>query len=232
MSHVLLVLTTTAPLIAVMVALPRPAPRLPPRSCAHVTTTASARTWSTMPATTALRLVSIGAALRGAAEALTVRVSRRRTRRSAEAALPDAIELLVLAVHAGATPTRAIHDVQTLVAPVLRPAFGAVVHRLQRGQRLADAVAAIPELLGPRAGALADGIAAADRYGLPLGPVLDALATEARAERRRIGEAQARSLSVKLTFPLVSCTLPAFVLVAIVPAVLGSLGSLPTLPGP
>ena len=47
-----------------------------------------------------------------------------------------------------------------------------------------------------------------------------------RAARRRLGEAAARRLPVRLTFPLVTCTLPAFVLLAIAPAVLGALSTL------
>ena len=69
-------------------------------------------------------------------------------------------------------------------------------------------------------------IATSDRYGLPLGPVLDQLTTEARDSRRRLDQAAARKLPVRLSFPLVACTLPSFVLLAIVPAVIAALSSL------
>ena len=69
-------------------------------------------------------------------------------------------------------------------------------------------------------------IAAADRDGTALVPVLDRLAADARAARRRLAEADARRLPVRLTFPLVTCTLPAFVLLAIAPAVLGAVSTL------
>jgi tight adherence protein C len=100
------------------------------------------------------------------------------------------------------------------------------VHQLARGRRLADALAALPGVLGPGAQPVAEAIGAADRYGLPLGPVLERLADDARATRRRLAEAHARTLPVRLSFPLVTCTLPSFVLLAIVPAVLGTLSSL------
>ncbi len=77
-----------------------------------------------------------------------------------------------------------------------------------------------------RARELASSIAMADRDGLPLAPVLDRLAAEARAERRRLGQAEARRLPVRLSFPLVVCTLPSFVLLAIAPAVLGAISTL------
>lgn len=224
MSPPLIALSIASLVLALGIRIPCPAARTPDStSVAAVASHARPRRWTHL-------VQQLGSSLTTAISVATGGIRRRRRQRAIDTAFPDVVELLVLAVHAGASPTRAVHDVRGLVAPVVRPAFDTVVHRLQRGQRLADAVVAFPEQLGHRAVALADGIAAADRYGLPLGPVLDALAAEARADRRRIGDAQARSLSVKLSFPLVVCTLPAFVLVAIVPAVLGSLASLPTSP--
>jgi tight adherence protein C len=56
--------------------------------------------------------------------------------------------------------------------------------------------------------------------------MLDQLSTEARAARRRLDEADARKLPVRLSFPLVVCTLPSFILLAIAPAVIAALSSL------
>lgn len=155
----------------------------------------------------------------------------RRMRREL-AGWPDAIELVILGVHAGAAPLGAIESATDRlrsaghVDPRIHRAFGEVAHRVHRGVGLADALRALPDQLGPAAAEFADSIATADRYGLPLGPVLDRLALEARAERRRRAEIEARSLPVRLSFPLVVCTLPSFVLLAIVPAVLGAIGTL------
>lgn len=146
---------------------------------------------------------------------------------------PEVIELVILAIHAGAAPLAAIEttgarlgDPASHLDPRIAAAFTEVCHRVHRGSGLADALRALPETLGPVAAEFADSIATADRYGLPLGPVLDRLAAEARAERRRRAESDARSLPVKLSFPLVVCTLPSFVLLAIVPAVLGAIATL------
>ncbi len=73
---------------------------------------------------------------------------------------------------------------------------------------------------------LVDALAEHDRYGTPLGPSLARAAVEARARRRRHAEEAARRLPVTLLFPLVLTTLPAFFLLAIVPLLAGSLGSL------
>lgn len=160
---------------------------------------------------------------------------RAPTRRRPLAGWPETIELVVLALQAGAAPTEAIATTaERLTRPTshrsIDPRIGAAldeaVHRMRRGVGFADALAALPESLGPVAAELADSIAAADRYGQPLGPVLDRLADEARAERRRRAEIEARSLPVRLSFPLVVCTLPSFVLLAIAPAVLGAVATL------
>lgn len=149
----------------------------------------------------------------------------RRTPRALDD-LPDLVELIVIAVRAGATPAAAL-AVATPHAPAsLGPALDEVAHRMRRGQRLADALAAFPDRFGHGASPFVDALATADRYGLPLGPVLDRLAGDIRDARRRRGEQHTRTLPVKLAFPLVVCTLPSFVLLAIVPALLGAVSTL------
>lgn len=150
----------------------------------------------------------------------------RRQRAAIERALPDAMDLLVLSVRAGLTPFQAVRDLATSNVRAIGDSFGEVVRRTERGQPFADALSALPELLGVQAGGLADVIATSDRHGLPLGPVLDQLTAEVRATRRRLDQADARKLPVRLAFPLVVCTLPSFVLLAIAPAVIAALSSL------
>ena len=132
----------------------------------------------------------------------------------------------MLSVRAGLTPIQAVRDLATFDEPVIAEAFAEVVRRTERGQPFADALAALGEQLGSRAGGLADVIATSDRHGLPLGPVLDQLTDEVRSSRRRLEQAEARKLPVRLSFPLVACTLPSFVLLAIAPAVIAALSSL------
>lgn len=154
-----------------------------------------------------------------------IRAARRR-RNDAARALPDALDLLVLCIQTGLTPQQAIAELAVSAPESVRDAFASTVHRCERGQSFADALTALPETLGPGAIGLADVIAASDRYGLPLGPVIDQLTIEARDSRRRLDQAAARKLPVRLSFPLVVCTLPSFVLLAIAPAVIAALSSL------
>ena len=150
----------------------------------------------------------------------------RHARRAAEVAYPDTIELIVLAVRAGYLPAAALQAVLPHLPAALRPAFAEVSARTKAGQRFADALVALPTLLGPMAAPLADSFAAADRYGLPLAPVLERLADEARQRRRRQADTLARQLPVRMSIPLVLCTLPSFVFLAVVPLLLAALSSL------
>ncbi len=119
------------------------------------------------------------------------RARRTRGRRAAERALPDAMDLLVLSVRAGLTPQQAIRDLAASAPDEVRPAFALAAHRGDRGQAFADTLAALPEVLGASALSLADGLASSERYGLPVGPMLDQLvhgsscgATTTRRRRR------------------------------------------------
>lgn len=142
---------------------------------------------------------------------------------------PDAIELIVVALRAGLPPVEAFGRAGQVCTEPIATAFDEVTHRCARGERFADAVRALPDVLGPRAAGVADALATVERYGLAIGPVLDRLAGEVRADRARITAQRARSLSVTMSFPLVVCTLPAFILLTVVPTLLGALSSLPRL---
>jgi tight adherence protein C len=156
------------------------------------------------------------------------RAARADTVRQAAvgAALPDTIELLVALIGAGLTPAQAARAMAERSPAATRPGWAVVVHRVDRGAPLADALGELAVVLGPSAAEMADALAAAERAGRPLGPTLARLSVEARAARRRQLEADARRLPVRLSFPLVVCTLPAFVLVTVVPIGLGTLSSL------
>ena len=156
-----------------------------------------------------------------------VRHRARSTRRIAHD-FPDAIDLLVLSIRAGYLSAQAVVEVIPFLPPTLRPSFAAVGEAMNRGDRFADALGELRTSLGPIAQPLVDSLSSADRYGLPLAPVLERLSFEARQQRRRDTDAAARELPVRLAMPLVLCTLPSFVLLAIVPLLLGALSSLHT----
>ena len=150
----------------------------------------------------------------------------RRARAAIANALPDVVDLLVVAIGAGLTPTLAVRQLAALAPPPFATAFAEVDRRVGHGQRLADALTALVDGVGEPIRPVVAAIAGAERYGAPLGPTLELLAHEARHERRRRAEEAARTLPVKLCFPLVGCILPAFVLLTIAPLIAGALRSL------
>lgn len=154
------------------------------------------------------------------------RRSVRRSRRRAQAALPDLIELVIIGVRAGLTPTAALEAAIRHLPPELADPLEAVRLQMHRGKRLADALDALPDWLGHHAAEFTEALVTADRYGLPLEPILDRLGADVRSARRRLAQEAARTLPVKLSFPLVLCTLPSFVLLAVAPAVLGAVSTI------
>ena len=154
--------------------------------------------------------------------------ARRRARitRAIAHDFPDVLDRLVLSIRAGYMPAQAIVEITPFLPHSLRPSFTAVGEAMHGGDRFADALRILRTELGPIAQPLVDSLSAADRYGLPLAPVLERLSFESRQQRRRDADATARELPVRLAIPLVVCTLPSFVLLAIVPLLLGALSSL------
>lgn len=178
-----------------------------------------ARMVGPMPALGALAMIPL-------ARALAERRTARRARHHIAGAWPNTIEMFVLSVRAGLLPRDAVRALCPAVAPGIGAALTEVIDRFDRGERFAAALSSLPERLGAQALTFADTLAAAERTGLALGPALDRLADEARQHRRRAAEAAARELPVRLSIPLVVCTLPAFALVAVVPLLLGAISSL------
>ncbi|MBL8775999.1 MAG: type II secretion system F family protein [Acidimicrobiales bacterium] len=160
----------------------------------------------------------------------TPMVARRRASRRLDAALlaelPEVVDLFVLAVGSGLTVALAVPAVARHHRGLLGEALVDVARQARLGRRLGDALADLPDVLGERVRPLATVLVSSERYGVALLPALERLAAEARLERRRAAEATARRVPVKLLFPLVLCTLPAFALLTVVPLLAGSLRSL------
>lgn len=156
-------------------------------------------------------------------------LAARRARAAHEARLldqiPDVVDLLALTTVAGLPAGAAIVAIGDRPGGPLGEAMARAAGRLGRGASTAEALDAL-RAVGPAARPLLDALLQHDRYGTPLLPALERVAIEARARRRRRAEEAARRLPVVLLFPLVLTTLPAFVLLTVVPLLAGSLGSL------
>jgi tight adherence protein C len=153
---------------------------------------------------------------------------RRQRRRRAELLrhLPEVADLLVLAVGAGLTVPLAVAAVARRAPGPFAPALGRAISEVALGRRLADALDDVPTQFGDDVRPLIAALVASDRYGAPLLDSLVRLSVELRADRRRRAEEAARRVPVKLLFPLVFCTLPAFALLTVAPLIAGALRSL------
>jgi tight adherence protein C len=158
--------------------------------------------------------------------ALRVRRDERRRVAALAADVPDVVDLFVLAVGAGLTVPLAVATVGRRAAGPLGGELRRVCEEVAVGRRLADALDDVPGRAGEAVRPLVAALVASERYGAPLSSGLERLAAEVRRSRRRRAEEAARRIPVKLLFPLVGCTLPAFALLTVAPLVAGALRSL------
>jgi Flp pilus assembly protein TadB len=154
----------------------------------------------------------------------------RRADAARAARLPDALDLLVLAGSAGLTSRQGLRLVAQRGPPVLRPAFADVIARVDAGAPLGEALPRLVESLGEPARSMVRAVLTAERDGVPIRSLLAHLADEARRQRRHELEAAARRLPVRLSFPLACCSLPAFVVLTVVPLAAAGLQRLGPVP--
>ncbi len=141
----------------------------------------------------------------------------RHSDRQIAAEIPAVLDLLHIAVTAG-------HSLHTAVAAVGGSGTGMVIEglaevqrRFERGGRLTDELAKLPDRLGPELQPLSTTLIVAASSGAPLGPSLQRLADAQRRRVRRHTEERVRRLPVLLLAPLITLVLPAFVLLTVVP---------------
>lgn len=153
---------------------------------------------------------------------------RRQRRRQALVLrdLPEVADLFVLAVGAGLTVPLAVDAVSRRAPGPMGGELSRVMGEVRLGVRLADALSSVVGRVGEEVRPLISALVASDRYGAPLLDGLVRLSAELRSDRRRRAEEAARRVPVKLLFPLVFCTLPAFALLTVAPLLAGALRAL------
>lgn len=166
----------------------------------------------------ALAILFAGPVLLGRLEPRSVRVQREQL----VAELPLALDLLAACLAGGASPAAATAAVAVALPGPCGPRFAAVASALGVGSGPTPAWAALagndPEdPLAPVARLLAR----ASEGGAPVAGSVTRLAADARALARSAGERAARRVGVLAVAPLGLCFLPAFVLLGVVPVVVG-----------
>lgn len=149
-----------------------------------------------------------------------------RRRRLVIAQLPDALEILVCGLRAGLPLPSAMRLVAEHGPPQPAAAFADVLREIADGDTVDHALLVLHDRLGTASAPLISTLTDAHRLGVPIEVLVDRLALDARLARRRASERSARELPVRLTLPLVTCVLPSFVSIVIVPAVIGTFSDL------
>lgn len=148
---------------------------------------------------------------------VALRHRRRKIDARLVAQLPIVVDLLAVAIGAGHAPLFALDLAAQHCPEPIASALGRSVRAQSLGEPVLDAVARLGrehKTLVRLADVLGDAVSG--------GPVLDALgrlAAEERAALRRRAEARARTVPVRLLFPLVFLVLPAFGLMTVVPTI-------------
>jgi pilus assembly protein TadC len=155
-----------------------------------------------------------------------VRALRARRRGAGETEdlrreLPLVADLLAVAVGAGCTPFLAVRATTGWVPTASARCLGDVLRACELGVGFDDALRRLG-VSTPVLSGLADALATSERTGAPVGAALARVADEARASVRRTVEARARTVPVRLLFPLVFLVLPAFALLTVAPALLSA----------
>jgi Flp pilus assembly protein TadB len=144
-----------------------------------------------------------------------------RRRQEVQRDLPMAIHLLGAALSSGSTTARALVAVADALPGPVAEEFRLTHHRLTLGL---DPVEVWRSLDGPFA-PLGRSMARAHESGASVVAAVDQVADRLRAEVRLRRDALARSVEVRAAAPLGLCFLPAFLLIGVVPMVVGIFSS-------
>jgi tight adherence protein C len=192
--------------------------------------------WREDPQVAALAAVCAG----GFGFLLPERVLEHRVRLHAEridAALPAALDLMLLSVEAGQPLDSALIETSRELRDIF-PELSSELQQVQLELRAGRSRAEVLFELGRRTDSaelkkLAMMLMDADRFGSSLGPSLRAHARYIRTRRKLAAQEAARRLGVKLIFPVFFLVMPSVFLVTLGPAVIQIFDALrPMLEGP
>jgi tight adherence protein C len=148
-------------------------------------------------------------------------------------AFPDALDLLVVCSEAGLSLDAALQKVASEInisQPVLADELGIVIAETRAGVERNKAMQRLVERTGVEdIRGLVSTLSQSMRFGTSIAEALKVYSEELRDKRTQAAEAAAAKIGTKLLFPLALCLLPAFLIVAMAPAVIlfqdiGSMG--------
>jgi Flp pilus assembly protein TadB len=150
--------------------------------------------------------------------------ARRRRRLRIRAELPHLVGLLAAAVRGGLPPADGLRVVCAALAGPAAETLAALPPRISLGIDPVDVWRSLEA--DPALAPLGRTMARSARTGEPVADALDRLGDELAAQARAETEDAARRVGVQAAVPLGLCLLPAFLLLGIVPVVVGLVGRL------
>ena len=147
----------------------------------------------------------------------------RRQQAEIERDLPFAVDLLVACVAAGRSPVAAVVGVAAVLPGALGDRLREASGRLALGadqERVWRELAADPALAP-----LGHTLARSARTGSSISTALARCADDVRRQRRARADTVARGVGVRAAAPLGACFLPAFLLIGVVPTIVGAFGA-------
>jgi tight adherence protein C len=142
--------------------------------------------------------------------------------------IPELLDLIAVSVGGGLSPRLALERSPDAIGGPLGEELGCVRRHVALGGSWSSALEDLARRMGlSDVRRLALTLRRSERFGAPVGEQLRVLARDVRAERAARQQERARRVPVTMLFPLVFLILPAFVLSAVVPAVLVAVGDVP-----
>lgn len=154
---------------------------------------------------------------------LRARLHRRRGT-TARTEVSHLCELLALGLRAGAPPRVALAHVVMVTDAEADDPLAKVLHQIDLGIDEAQAWSELGEAPGFRR--VARDVSRSIRHGSVMADLLLRHASEARSDGQARALARARVAGVRSVIPLVTCFLPAFLLVGVVPVLAGTFAQL------
>jgi tight adherence protein C len=150
------------------------------------------------------------------------RIAKRK--REIQNGLPDALDLLLVSMEAGAGMDQSLIKVSNemhLAYPALTDEFRRIVTEIRAGRPRAEALRQFAERTKvEEVRSLVLTMIQTDKFGTSIGQALRTHAETARVKRRQRAEERAQKLGVKMVFPLVFCLFPAMFVIVLGPSVL------------
>ncbi len=171
-----------------------------------------------------MRALFLGAAFGAAFFILPDRLLAGRIRarkESIEAELPDALDLVAVAVEAGLSLDAAFGEIVEHMQGPLPDELAQTLAQMRVGENRQEALRNLAERVDvPGLTGLTRAIIQSDRLGVSLGRILRIQARDTRVQRQVSAEERANKMPVKMLFPTLIFIFPALFIVALAPALI------------